>query len=145
MSSVNHKLIEPLKIGTAQLQRRVVLAPLTLQGRHEPRPTLSSGVIILRPAGKQAGDAADHRGDLGGSAQEGTRTLRETGAEIRLRRGKRPRKPCTQKASFIFSQLVALGRAANPPQLQEEDPYISDVQLTGKDNRPRGRSSTHHP
>jgi NADPH2 dehydrogenase len=46
------------------------------------------------------------------------------------------------KGSFISSQLVALGRAANPPQLLEEDsslPYISasDVQLTGKDTAPR--------
>ncbi|KAJ7310937.1 NADH:flavin oxidoreductase/NADH oxidase [Mycena albidolilacea] len=46
------------------------------------------------------------------------------------------------KGSFISSQPVALGRAANPPQLLEEDsslPYISasDGQLTGKDTVPR--------
>ncbi|KAJ7790410.1 hypothetical protein B0H14DRAFT_3094668 [Mycena olivaceomarginata] len=133
MSSVNHILIEPLKIGTAQLQRRVVLAPLTLQGRHEPRPTSSSGVIILRPAGSRLGTLLITEA-----------TLVAARRRARARSGNlEPRSDCGveravhAKGSFIFSQLVALGRAANPPQLLEEDPYISDVQLTGKDTAPR--------
>ncbi|KAF8175731.1 hypothetical protein K438DRAFT_1908796 [Mycena galopus ATCC 62051] len=141
-SSVGAKLFEPLKIGTAQLQHRVVLAPMTrfrADAQHVPLPLVSEyysqrasrpGTLLITEAtfiAARAGGYAHAPGIWSRAQVAAWKAITDT---------------VHSKGSFIFSQLWALGRAADVEQLQQEDPsfpYVSasDDQLTGKSASPR--------
>ncbi|KAJ7666381.1 hypothetical protein B0H17DRAFT_1090038 [Mycena rosella] len=124
------QLFQPHKIGTTALKHRVVLAPMTrykADTNHVPYLPLVSDFYSQR------------------ASRPGTLLITEA-TFIAAARAERPTSRVTDsvhaKGSFIFMQLYALGRTADPEQLISEDPsfpYVSasDVQLTGRDTPPR--------
>ncbi|KAJ6555716.1 hypothetical protein B0H10DRAFT_1847694 [Mycena sp. CBHHK59/15] len=143
MSSTTSKLFEPLKVGTAALQHRVVLAPLTrykASTEHVPYLPLVSeyyGQRASRPGTLLITEATVIAARAGGYAH-----VPGIWSPEQIAAWKVVTDTVHAKDSFIFMQLWALGRAANSEQLQSEDPsfpYVSasDVQLIGRDKRPR--------
>ncbi|KAJ7690838.1 hypothetical protein B0H17DRAFT_1064025 [Mycena rosella] len=122
------QLFQPFKIGTTTLKHRVVLAPLTrykAEINHVPYLPLVSDYYSQR---------ASRPGTL--LITEATFITARVGGEAHVTDS------VHAKGSFIFMQLYALGRTADPAELISEDasfPYVSasDVQLTGRDTPPR--------
>ncbi|KAJ6495496.1 FMN-linked oxidoreductase [Mycena vulgaris] len=142
------RLFEPLEIGTVTLQHRVVLAPLTrfkASAEHVPylpivaeyyaqRATRPGTLLITESTliAARAGGFANVPGIWGPSQ---ITAWREVAAAVHA------------KGSFIFMQLWALGRVAEPTQLAavargRTFPYVSasDVPLAGRSLRPRALS-----
>ncbi|KAJ7642833.1 putative NADPH2 dehydrogenase chain OYE2 [Mycena rosella] len=141
------QLFEPLGIGTVALQHRVVLAPLTrfkASAEHVPYLPIvaeyyaqraSPGTLLIPEStliAARAGGFANVPGIWGLSQ---IAAWREVAAAVHA------------KGSFIFMQLWALGRVAEPTQLAAVTrgrtfPYVSasDVPLAGRSLRPRALS-----
>ncbi|KAJ7653047.1 hypothetical protein B0H17DRAFT_1172166 [Mycena rosella] len=132
------KLFQPLQVGTAALQHRVVLAPLTrykASEAHVPYLPLvpeyygqrasKPGTLLITEATFIAAKAGGYSHVPGIWSAEQIAAWKEVTAAVHA------------KGSFLFMQLWALGRAANCAQLQSEDPsfpYVSAsaVPLTGR-------------
>ncbi|KAJ7834385.1 hypothetical protein B0H14DRAFT_3462138 [Mycena olivaceomarginata] len=136
-SSPTSTLFAPLKVGTVELQHRVVLAPLTrykADDAHVPYLPLVAdyysqraskpGTLLITEATFIAARAGGHAHIPGIWSAEQIKAWKVVTDAVHT------------KGSFIFFQLWALGRAADAAQLQSEDltfPYVSasDVPLTG--------------
>ncbi|KAH9945536.1 hypothetical protein B0H21DRAFT_822999 [Amylocystis lapponica] len=136
------KLFQPIKVGTAELGHRVVYPPLTrlradaahvpgeLGIEHYAQRASTPGTLLITEAtfiAPQAGGYANVPG-IWNDAQ--------------IAAWKRITDAVHAKGSYIYMQLWAIGRAADPVQLAAEDPsfpYISasDVQLSEKPKPPR--------
>ncbi|KAJ7106665.1 hypothetical protein C8R44DRAFT_843125 [Mycena epipterygia] len=128
------KLFEPLTVGTAALQHRAVLAPLTRYKasteHYYTQRANKPGTLLITEATFIAARAGGYSHIPGIWSAE------------QIAAWKVITKSVHAKGSFIFMQLWALGRAASPQHLTTEDPsfpYVSasDVQLTGQDQPPR--------
>ncbi|KAJ7691445.1 hypothetical protein B0H17DRAFT_982629 [Mycena rosella] len=132
------KLFEPIKVGNIALQHRVVLAPLTrckADEAHVPYLPLVAeyyGQRASRPGSLLIAEATSIAARAGGHAHVPGIWSPEQIAVWKL-----VTQAVHAKSSFIFMQLRAYGRAANPAQLQSEDPSLpyvsaSDVPLSSQ-------------
>ncbi|KAJ7481910.1 hypothetical protein FB451DRAFT_1444661 [Mycena latifolia] len=138
MSPTTSKLFQPLQVGNAALQHRVVLAPLTRCKASEEH------VSFLPLVAEYYGQRASKAGTL--LITEATLIAARAGgyahvpgiwSPAQIAAWKKVTAAVHAKGCFIFMQLRALGRAANYAQLQSEDPsfpYVSAsaVPLTGR-------------
>ncbi|EKM48277.1 uncharacterized protein PHACADRAFT_203014, partial [Phanerochaete carnosa HHB-10118-sp] len=135
------KLFTPIMVGDAILQHRVVMAPLTrfrATKAHVPTPLMAEyyaqrasmpGTLIVSEATFIAPQAGGHQHSPGIWNDEQVTGWKHVTDAVHT------------QGSYIYLQLQAHGRAANPVVLQEEGgyPYVSasDVQLSGKPFPPR--------
>ncbi|KAJ7759574.1 hypothetical protein B0H16DRAFT_1313257 [Mycena metata] len=143
MPSKSLKLFEPLKVGNATLQHRVVLAPLTrykADEAHVPYLPLVSDYYAQRaskPGTLLITEATFIAARAGGYAH-----VPGIWSPAQIKAWKSVTDAVHAKGSFIFMQLWALGRVAKAEQLQSEDDsfaYVSasDIPLAGRSGPPR--------
>ncbi|KAJ7673852.1 hypothetical protein DFH06DRAFT_750779 [Mycena polygramma] len=144
MAASSPKLFQPTNVGPLQLKHRVVLAPLTRYRSSIPGhvPTLplmkeyytqrasTPGTLLITEATFIAARAGGDAGIPGIWSEEQIAAWKEITDSVHA------------AGSYIFLQLWALGRAAKPEQLREEDPSFpfvsaSDIKLTYSDETPR--------
>ncbi|KAJ7447166.1 NADH:flavin oxidoreductase/NADH oxidase [Mycena latifolia] len=128
------KLFQPTQIGDIQLSHRVVFAPTTrfrADANHVPLPHVAEyyeqrastpGSLLITEATTIAGRAAGYRHVPGVWSDAQIASWKTVADRVHA------------KGSYIFLQLYALGRAAEPEALAEEHlPYVSAsaVPLTG--------------
>ncbi|KIJ07050.1 hypothetical protein PAXINDRAFT_91013 [Paxillus involutus ATCC 200175] len=139
--STTHALFQPIKVGPITLQHRVVLAPLTrfrAYASHVPGP--------------QAATYYAQRGSSPGTLiTEGTFISHDAGGyehvpgiytDAQVEGWKQVTDAVHAKGLYIFLQLAALGRAADPDVLAKQNPpspYVSasPITLTGNQLPPR--------
>ncbi|KZP26859.1 NADH:flavin oxidoreductase/NADH oxidase [Athelia psychrophila] len=114
------KLFEPIQVGNSSLLHRVVLAPLTRNrgtSAHVPGPTMPEyyaqrasvpGTLLVTEATFIAPQAGGYPNVPGIWNEEQIEGWKKVTAAVH------------EKGSFIYLQLWALGRAANPTQLAKE-------------------------
>ena len=119
-SSQSSKLFQPLKIGNLELKNRLVLAPLTrfrADDAHVPLPFVPEyyaqrasvpGTLLITEATFIAPLAGGYGNAPGIYSQDQIESWKKVTAAVH------------DKGSFIYLQLWALGRAADPTQLQKE-------------------------
>lgn len=116
-------LFQPLRIGNVELKHRVVMAPLTrlrADVEHSPLPMATTyyeqrasvpGTMIITEATQISASEA--------GAPHGPGIWTET----QIQSWKKITDAVHAKGSYIFCQLIAFGRAADPEQLQKEGGY----------------------
>ncbi|KAJ7106645.1 NADH:flavin oxidoreductase/NADH oxidase [Mycena epipterygia] len=137
------KLFEPLTVGTAALQHRVVLAPMTrfkASREHVPYLPLMSEYYTQRAS--KPGTLLITEGTFIAARAGGSAHVPGIWSSEQIAAWKVVTESVHAKGSFVFMQLWALGRSANSEYLATQDPtfpYVSasDVQQTGKDKPPR--------
>ncbi|KAJ7737106.1 FMN-linked oxidoreductase, partial [Mycena metata] len=138
MSSPASKLFEPFKIGTTVLQHRVVLAPLTRYKASETHvPYLPLVAEYYAQRASRAGTLLISEGTFIAARAGGLSHVPGIWSPEQITAWKSVTTAVHAKGSAIFMQLWALGRVANYPVLQSEDPSLpyvsaSDVLLTTK-------------
>ncbi|KAJ7033762.1 hypothetical protein C8F04DRAFT_1260750 [Mycena alexandri] len=143
MASKTLKLFEPLKVGNATLQHRVVLAPLTrykADEAHVPYLPLVSDYYAQRAS--RPGTLLITEATFIAARAGGYPHIPGIWSPAQIKAWKSVTDAVHAKGSFIFMQLWALGRAAKAEQLQSEDAsfaYVSasDVPLAGHSGPPR--------
>ncbi|KAJ7819683.1 hypothetical protein B0H14DRAFT_2835769 [Mycena olivaceomarginata] len=141
MSFSTPKLFAPITVGTAALQHRVVLAPLTRYKASETH------VPYLPLVAEYYGQRASKPGPLSSRRAGGYAHVPGIWSPDQITAWKSVTDAVHVKGSFIFLQLWALGRAADYAQLQSEAPsfpYVSasDVPLTGRSGPLRALTMT---
>ncbi|KIY72910.1 FMN-linked oxidoreductase [Cylindrobasidium torrendii FP15055 ss-10] len=136
------KLFQPIRVGTMPLQHRVVLAPLTrfkATAEHVPHAPLvaeyysqrahTPGNLLITEATFIAPRAGGYKNVPGIWNEDQIHAWKEITDAVHA------------KGSFIYLQLWALGRAADPAVLKEEGdyPYVSasDIPMPGNPVNPR--------
>ncbi|KAF7900433.1 uncharacterized protein EAF01_007735 [Botrytis porri] len=128
-------LFTPLKVGTSELQHRIAMAPLTrfrADDNHVPLPMVTEyyaqrasvpGTLLISEATFIAPQAAGYANPPGIWSKEQIAGWKKVTDAVHA------------KKSYIWMQLWALGRAADPSNLQEEGGYklksSSDVAFEG--------------
>ncbi|KAJ6474537.1 hypothetical protein DFH09DRAFT_1266581 [Mycena vulgaris] len=137
------QLFSPLKVGTVSLQHRVVFAPLTrfkADTEHVPFLPLVSDYYTQR--GSRPGSLLITEATFIAARAGGYAHIPGIWSAEQIAGWKVITDSVHSKGSFVFMQLWAIGRAADPAQLISEDPtfpYVSasDIQLTGSPKPPR--------
>ncbi|KAK0107502.1 Chanoclavine-I aldehyde reductase fgaOx3 [Cadophora gregata f. sp. sojae] len=129
MSSSN--LFKPLKLGKVELQNRIVLAPLTrfrADAAHVPLPFVPEyyaqrgsvpGTLLITEATFIAPKAGGYGNAPGIYSEEQIASWKKVTDAVHAR------------GSFIYLQLWALGRAADPGQLKKELGQDAEVKSSG--------------
>ncbi|KAE9405238.1 NADH:flavin oxidoreductase/NADH oxidase [Gymnopus androsaceus JB14] len=120
-------LFQPIKLGTLDLQHRIVLAPLTrvkaTEKEHVPTPIMAEyyaqrastpGTLLIAESALIAARASGYFNTPGIWSKEQTEGWKVTDV-------------VHAKGSFIFLQLRALGRTAKLEELHAEDPSLPYV------------------
>ncbi|KZP21341.1 FMN-linked oxidoreductase [Athelia psychrophila] len=146
MSSSSQKLFEPIQIGDITLGNRVVMAPLTrfrATETHAPGPyaaeyysqrSVAPGTLLITEATLIGEKAGGYFGVPGIYSDEQIAGWKKVADAVHA------------KGSFVYLQLWALGRTADPAEIQRENasneyiaastiPVVSA--LTGKNSAPR--------
>ncbi|KIY64624.1 FMN-linked oxidoreductase [Cylindrobasidium torrendii FP15055 ss-10] len=141
--SSSSKLFEPIKVGRLDLQHRVVLAPLTrfkaTQPGHVPVPVMKEyysqrasapGTLLITEATFIAPKAGGFKHVPGIWSEEQIAIWKEITDNVHA------------QGSYIYLQLWAIGRAAEPDVLASEDPSLpfvsaSSIPLAGTTIAPR--------
>ncbi|KAJ5113847.1 hypothetical protein N7456_002381 [Penicillium angulare] len=140
----NSKLFEPLQVGRTKLQHRVVMAPLTrlrADDSHVPLPMAVEyysqrasvpGTLIIAEATQIS---AVMGGVLAGTA---------IWSDAHIAGWKKVTSAVHAKGSYIFCQLIALGRAAVPDILKQEGPFdlVAPSALPMEEGAPSPREIT---
>ncbi|TFY58993.1 hypothetical protein EVG20_g7955 [Dentipellis fragilis] len=143
MSSTS-KLFQALQLGDVTLQNRIVLAPLTrfrANDAHEPQEIAAEyyaqrasvpGTLLITEATFIAAEAGGYRNIPG------------IWSETQISQWKKIVDAVHEKGSFIYLQLWAIGRLAEPDVLTDEGeyPYISSGSIAVGDTRPDPRPLT---
>ncbi|KAI0742950.1 NADH:flavin oxidoreductase/NADH oxidase [Daedaleopsis nitida] len=147
-SAASSALFQPMQVGDMMLAHRVVYAPCTrvrannqgvhadLAVEHYAQRASVPGTLLISEA------TYISRAAEGWSAH-----VPGVWKDEQVAAWKRVADAVHAKGSFIYIQLWALGRAARPAQIREEDPdfaYVSasDVPLTGREDVPRPLTTT---
>ncbi|CAL1711075.1 unnamed protein product [Somion occarium] len=143
MSASTSKLFEPIQVGDLKLNHRVVLAPLTRLRANDEHVSISELTSVYY----------SQRASVPGSLliSEATFIHRRAGGftnvpaletEEQLAAWKKVTDAVHEKKSYIFSQLWALGRAAEPDVLESEGlPYVAASDIPFAD-QPKPRPLT---
>ncbi|KAA1467027.1 NADH:flavin oxidoreductase/NADH oxidase [Dentipellis sp. KUC8613] len=142
--SSSSKLFQSLQVGDITLQNRIVLAPLTryrANDAHEPQAIAAEyysqrastpGTLLVTEATFIAAEAGGYRNVPG------------IWSETQVSQWKKIVDGVHAKGSFIFLQLWALGRLAEPDVLTDEGnyPYVSSGNVPVDDTLPAPQSLT---
>ncbi|GJJ08504.1 hypothetical protein Clacol_002722 [Clathrus columnatus] len=146
-TTTEDRLFEPLKLGTITLQHRIALAPLTrcrAALSHVHNATLAKEYYAQR--GSEPGTLLITEATFISKGAGGYKNIPGIWSEEQCRAWKTVTTAVHKNKSFIFCQLWALGRAARPVVLDEEDhqPYIapSSTRLPGRPETPLPRALT---
>ncbi|KAJ7258161.1 NADH:flavin oxidoreductase/NADH oxidase [Mycena rebaudengoi] len=139
---MSSQLFEPCKVGNMALQHRVVLAPLTrfkATPAHVPYPIVAE--YYAQRAGR-SGTPLITEGTFIAPGAGGFPCVPGIWSPTQIAEWKTVSDAVHAKGSFIFMQLWALGRAADPEELTLEDPFLpyvsaSNVQLMDRSKPPR--------
>ncbi|KAJ7478761.1 hypothetical protein B0H11DRAFT_2028590 [Mycena galericulata] len=145
MSSSTTKLFEPINVGTVALQHRVVLSPMSrykASGGKEHVPYIPLDSDYYSQRASKPGSLLITGATFIAARAGGYEHIPGIWSPEQIKAWKVVTGAVHSKGSFIFMQFWALGRAADPAQLQSEDPsfnYVSasDIRLTGQDRAPR--------
>ncbi|OJJ73330.1 hypothetical protein ASPBRDRAFT_122180 [Aspergillus brasiliensis CBS 101740] len=121
---MSSKLFQPLQIGKAKLKHRVIMAPLTrlrADSQHIPLPMATSyyeqrasvpGTMLIAEATQISPSAGGVPHGPGIWSEEQVQSWKDITEAVH------------QKGSYIFCQLIAVGRAADPAQLHAEGGHV---------------------
>ncbi|PSR72861.1 hypothetical protein PHLCEN_2v11274 [Hermanssonia centrifuga] len=142
MSATTSKLFTPIKVGTSLLGHRAVLAPLTRYRANSAHVHGDLAVEHYEQRGSTPGTLLITEATFIAQRASGYAHVPGIWTDDQVAAWKRVTDAVHKKGSYIYIQLWAIGRAADPKVLKEEDPdlpYVSasDVQLTGKPFPPR--------
>lgn len=134
-ASIASKLFIPIKVGNIKLQHRVVLAPLTRfkASKTGHVPTLPLVKTYYEQRGSVPGTLLITEATLVAPQAGGYAYVPGIWNSDQIKAWKDVTDAVHAKGSYIFMQLWALGRAANPAVLAEEgNDYVSasDIPLT---------------
>ncbi|KAK7685002.1 hypothetical protein QCA50_011837 [Cerrena zonata] len=134
------KLFQPTKIGDLKLEHRVVLAPLTrFRGTAEHVHT-DLGVEHYRQRASSPGTLLITEGTFITGKAGGYAHVPSIETDEQLAAWKKVTDAVHEKKSFIFAQLWALGRTADPKVLESEG-----FELVGPSDIPAAGKSTPRP
>ncbi|THH17930.1 hypothetical protein EW146_g2975 [Bondarzewia mesenterica] len=136
------KLFQPIQVGGVRLQHRIVLAPLTrLRAtlKHEPGPT---AVTYYSQRASVPGTLLITEGTTISAKAGGFSPSPHTPgiwSDAQIAEWKKVVEAVHAKGSFIFVQLTAMGRAAEPSILALDDPSLpyvgpSDIPIGYRDH-----------
>ncbi|KAJ7118437.1 NADH:flavin oxidoreductase/NADH oxidase [Mycena crocata] len=137
------QLFQPISIGPLSLRHRVVLAPLTRvrnDAKHVPLPLVKE---YYTQRGSTPGTLLITESTLIAAKAGGFPHMPGIYSPEQIKAWKEIVKSVHAKGSFIFLQLLALGRGANPDVLAAEDPTFplvsaSDIpNVEGAEVKPR--------
>ncbi|KAG2034788.1 FMN-linked oxidoreductase [Suillus americanus] len=141
MSSSTSALFSPIRVGNIDLQHRVVHAPLTrLRGyaNHVPTPQAAA---YYSQRGSTPGTLLVSEATIISQNAGGSDHIPGIYTDAHVEEWKKVAEAVHERGSFIFLQVWALGRAAQPAVLAKENnsPYVSasPIPLAGKKGVPR--------
>ncbi|KAK1220729.1 hypothetical protein PQX77_016555 [Marasmius sp. AFHP31] len=143
MSQSQSQLFQPIKLGDLNLGHRVVLAPLTrFRADLDHVPLLPLVKEYYSQRGSQSGTLLITEGTFIHPRAGGVQHISGIWSDAQITAWKEIVDAIHQKGSYIYLQLWALGRAADPEQLRSEDPsysYLSasDIPMSGRTESPR--------
>ncbi|GKZ92658.1 hypothetical protein CBS147343_446 [Aspergillus niger] len=118
------KLFQPLQIGKANLEHRVVMAPLTrfrADSQHVPLPMATT---YYEQRASVPGTLLIAEATLISPSAGGVPHAPGVWSEEQVHGWKKITEAVHKKGSFIFCQLIAAGRAADPAQLHAEGGFM---------------------
>ncbi|KAI4837546.1 FMN-linked oxidoreductase [Aureobasidium sp. EXF-8845] len=116
------KLFEPLKLGTAQLQHRVVMAPLTRLRADKDHIQLPMAVEYYSQRASSGG-LIIAEAVLVSPEHGGFRNAPGIYTEAQIKRWKEITDAVHAKGGYIYAQLVSIGRVADTTVLKEEGDF----------------------
>jgi NADPH2 dehydrogenase len=116
------KLFEPLKLGTAQLQHRVVMAPLTRLRADKDHVQLPMAVEYYSQRASSGG-LIIAEAVLISPEHGGFRNAPGIYTEAQIKRLKEITDAVHAKGGYIYAQLVSIGRVADSTILKEEGDF----------------------
>ncbi|KAF8890977.1 FMN-linked oxidoreductase [Infundibulicybe gibba] len=132
------KLFQPIQVGRLALQHRVVLAPLTRykSGRTDHVPTVPLMKEYYSQRASAPGTLLITEATFIAAQAGGYPNIPGIWSQAQIDAWKQITDAVHDKGSYIFLQLWALGRAADPATLTAEDPSFpfvsaSNIKLTG--------------
>ncbi|KII83266.1 hypothetical protein PLICRDRAFT_148209 [Plicaturopsis crispa FD-325 SS-3] len=139
--SIVPKLFQPTKVGNLTLGHRVVLAPLTRFRADDAHVHTPIAIEYYSQRASTPGTLLISEATFISPQSGGMPNVPGLWNDAQVEAWKPITAAVHAKGSFIYTQLWALGRAADPEVLKKEGglPYVSasDVQLTGKPIAPR--------
>ncbi|ETW79286.1 hypothetical protein HETIRDRAFT_453737 [Heterobasidion irregulare TC 32-1] len=142
MSSADPKLFHPIRVGNINLQHRIVLAPLTRCRANAEHVHGDYAVDYYSQRASVPGTLLITEATFIAPQAGGNTNVPGIWSDEQVEAWKKVTDAVHVKGSFIYLQLWALGRAADPTILAEEDPsfpYVSsgNIQMTGAPYPPR--------
>ncbi|KAG2131484.1 hypothetical protein BD769DRAFT_1722811 [Suillus cothurnatus] len=141
MSSLTYALFSPIHVGNMDLQHRVVLAPLTCVCTHTNHVPTPQAPVYYSQRGSMPGTLLVTEATFISQKAGGYDNVPGIYTDAQVEEWKKITEAVHKKGSFIFLQLWALSRAAEPAVLVKEDnsPYVSasPIPLPGKADVPR--------
>ncbi|THH15010.1 hypothetical protein EUX98_g9528, partial [Antrodiella citrinella] len=135
MSGSVPKLFQPIKVGRVELKHRVAMAPLTRYRADGQHVHTDLGVEYYSQRASTPGTLIVTEATFIAAKAGGYANVPAVENDAQIAAWKKITDAVHAKGSFIFVQLWALGRQANPQVLKEEGfEYIgvSDIGLQGK-------------
>ncbi|TCD65522.1 hypothetical protein EIP91_002530 [Steccherinum ochraceum] len=140
MSSSVPLLFQPIKVGNVQLKHRVAMAPLTRCRADDEHVHTDLGVEYYAQRASTPGTLLIMEATFIAKRAGGFKNIPALETDVQLAAWKKITDAIHAKGSFVYAQLWALGRFADPKFIvQEGHEYIgaSDIPLEGKDATPR--------
>lgn len=116
-------LFHPLRIGTVELQHRVVMAPLTRLRADSQHVQLPIATTYYEQRASVPGTLIISEATQISAAQGGVPHGPGIWSEAQIQGWKNITDAIHAKGSYAFCQLIALGRAADPATLKQEGNY----------------------
>ncbi|TCD67638.1 hypothetical protein EIP91_012203 [Steccherinum ochraceum] len=140
MTVTTPKLFQPIKIGRSELKHRVVMAPLTRFRADDQHVPTDLGLEYYTQRASTPGTLIITEGTFVSQKLGGFPNIPAFETDAQLAAWKKITDAVHAKGSFIYAQLWALGRQADPQLIvQEGYEYVaaSDIPLEGKGVNPR--------
>ncbi|KAI0071354.1 putative NADPH2 dehydrogenase chain OYE2 [Panus rudis PR-1116 ss-1] len=136
------KLFQPVKVGNLNLRHRVVMAPMTRFRANKNHAHTDLGVEYYKQRASAPGTLLITEGTFLDGRSGGYDNVPALETDEQLKAWKRVTDAVHEKGSYIYTQLWALGRTADPTILARDGfPFVSasDIPLQG---RPKPRPLT---
>lgn len=141
MTNEDSNLFKPLKVGKINLKHRVVLAPLTRFRAHDDHTHSKRAIEYYSQRACFPGTLLITEASFISLAAGGYDNVPGIFNDVQVKGWKKITDAVHARESFIYIQLWALGRAADP-KVQEKNGYdvvsSSDIPMTPDSPKPRG-------
>ncbi|KAL0572971.1 hypothetical protein V5O48_008985 [Marasmius crinis-equi] len=137
MSSSTSKLFQPIKLGELTLNHRVVLAPLTrFRATNDHVPLVPLVKEYYSQRANEAGTLLITEATIAHPRAGGYANAPGIWSDAQIEAWKEIVAGIHEKGSYVFLQLVAVGRGADPAALHSDDPSYevvsaSDIPMSG--------------